>query len=552
MPKLRPRAFAAPPESYFNMMQLTLCALYEEDINVKKKCVGLVLAMSIAIMIMGTDIAAGIDGLGNNTLTNRPDAAEDMPEAFSEGQFDGKGTLHLSVTSDEIGAPLNAEVKVNGENAALIGAFSEIDVDNGTEKHEMIFWCREGKEAEVHLDVGKAFASASFTIPAGDGIKAYGLADESGETAGCAVECGGIYFAMMNVGKGGEKLWTDVISEGKVPPKIFTVVDGKYVFMYRQPDGEEVHAEKFWEQAYADMQMDSDAMASPLELNEAVRKADAQSVNILDCACDGRYMFIKYEVAFGGESVNDSRFIEAGAMPTAEADAHGAWEHESNVIDAAGKRPERLWNNTEIFNNGQSLMYSEIYLLPECESKFMLESKIKGAENEIIKRRMDLEAYIEAESARARIQEMRCIPENEVEGIAVNAINALAIDETLFVGVQFRPAEGELYGADGVNRCGLYGEWEQIYMRENGGSFEWWGIYDGAHDEHIRLFADVPEAVKGEALKIKLEAMPEYSVGIIGGADGPTAIFIADPQDKGLAGEVIGGADTPDSMAAGD
>ena len=479
-------------------------------------------------------------------------------ELQTEGQYDGRGLAHIAIEADDANAQLGS-VAVNtgdGTQPRLLAMRTERGDDSI--RYDLLYQCGKGDIASVRASVdGVAF---SMELSAGGTIELGSLYSEADELVGWAVESGGVYFARACLTADEEAYgaladaqiecvdgedtnmraelelnggaWLNVSGYGALPGEMEFIINGARVAFnvafnaegynyyqfddgrYLYPGAEDVAADEAADavssQTAADGGDDTAAIATD-ELAELLIKLN-------DSAYDGEYLYVNYELSMPGIYLYDAQLNEInGDVDSPYMPQDGAVAVTQALVDSSEGSVELLWSRAErTGENGGALHYAEVYRCTGAQSLgiYATAGNAADADSNSCSAWLDLDGLEQTDRIRARDVEQLSVPDD----LMILSTSAVELNGQLLLGVRYRPSEGDVLTADGINAVTLYGAGEAstTHMVDDGaGEAIWCELYEMYEavpaDGEITLQLERAGGESGEVV-LKLLATPELSI----------------------------------------
>ncbi len=236
-----------------------------------------------------------------------------------------------------------------------------------------------------------------------------------------------------------------------------------------------------------------------------------------DSAYDGEYLYVDYELAMPGRYLYDAQLSElSGDADSPYTPTKGAVAVTRALVDAVSGSTELFWSRVErMGEDGGALRYTEVYRCLSAQSMGLYATADDTAANDdSYTAGLELDELEQSDRIRARDVAQVSVPDD----IMIMNVNALELDGRLLLGVRYRPSEGDVRTADGINALTLYGTGEAstAHIVDDGAGepiwCELWELYEAVpEDGEIALQLERAGGEGGEVV-LKLLETPELSV----------------------------------------
>ena len=484
-------------------------------------------------------------------------------ELQTEGQYDGQGLAHIAIEADDANAQLGS-VAVNtgdGTQPRLLAMRTELGDDSI--RYDLLYQCGKGDIASVRASVdGVAF---SMELSAGGTIELGSLYSEADELVGWAVESGGVYFARACLTADEEAYgaladaqiecvdgedtnmraelelnggaWLNVSGYGALPGEMEFIINGARVAFNVAFNADGYNYYQFDDGRYLypgaeDVAVDEAADAAPTDAVSSQTAADGGDdtaaiatdelaellIKLNDSAYDGEYLYVNYELSMPGIYLYDAQLNEInGDVDSPYMPQDGAVAVTQALVDSSEGSVELLWSRAErTGENGGALHYAEVYRCTGAQSLgiYATAGNAADADSNSCSAWLDLDGLEQTGRIRARDVEQLSVPDD----LMILSTSAVELDGQLLLGVRYRPSEGDVLTADGINAVTLYGAGEAstTHMVDDGaGEAIWCELYEMYEavpaDGEITLQLERAGGESGEVV-LKLLATPELLI----------------------------------------
>ena len=484
-------------------------------------------------------------------------------ELQTEGQYDGQGLAHIAIEADDANAQLGS-VAVNtgdGTQPRLLAMRTERGDDSI--RYDLLYQCGKGDIASVRASVdGVAF---SMELSAGGTIELGSLYSEADELVGWAVESGGVYFARACLTADEEAYgaladaqiecvdgedtnmraelelnggaWLNVSGYGALPGEMEFIINGARVAFNVAFNADGYNYYQFDDGRYLypgaeDVAVDEAADAAPTDAVSSQTAADGGDdtaaiatdelaellIKLNDSAYDGEYLYVNYELSMPGIYLYDAQLNEInGDVDSPYMPQDGAVAVTQALVDSSEGSVELLWSRAErTGENGGALHYAEVYRCTGAQSLgiYATAGNAADADSNSCSAWLDLDGLEQTDRIRARDVEQLSVPDD----LMILSTSAVELNGQLLLGVRYRPSEGDVLTADGINAVTLYGAGEAstTHMVDDGaGEAIWCELYEMYEavpaDGEITLQLERAGGESGEVV-LKLLATPELSI----------------------------------------
>lgn len=484
-------------------------------------------------------------------------------ELQTEGQYDGRGLAHIAIEADDANAQLGS-VAVNtgdGTQPRLLAMRTERGDDSI--RYDLLYQCGKGDIASVRASVdGVAF---SMELSAGGTIELGSLYSEADELVGWAVESGGVYFARACLTADEEAYgaladaqiecvdgedtnmraelelnggaWLNVSGYGALPGEMEFIINGARVAFNVAFNADGYNYYQFDDGRYLypgaeDVAADEAADAAPMDAVSSQTAADGGDdtaaiatdelaellIKLNDSAYDGEYLYVNYELSMPGIYLYDAQLNEInGDVDSPYMPQDGAVAVTQALVDSSEGSVELLWSRAErTGENGGALHYAEVYRCTGAQSLgiYATAGNAADADSNSCSAWLDLDGLEQTGRIRARDVEQLSVPDD----LMILSTSAVELDGQLLLGVRYRPSEGDVLTADGINAVTLYGAGEAstTHMVDDGaGEAIWCELYEMYEavpaDGEITLQLERAGGEGGEVV-LKLLATPELLI----------------------------------------
>ncbi len=484
-------------------------------------------------------------------------------ELQTEGQYDGRGLAHIAIEADDANAQLGS-VAVNtgdGTQPRLLAMRTERGDDSI--RYDLLYQCGKGDIASVRASVdGVAF---SMELSAGGTIELASLYSEADELVGWAVESGGVYFARACLTADEEAYgaladaqiecvdgedtnmraelelnggaWLNVSGYGALPGEMEFIINGARVAFNVADNADGYNYYQFDDGRYLypgaeDVAADEAADAAPTDAVSSQTAADGGDdtaaiatdelaellIKLNDSAYDGEYLYVNYELSMPGIYLYDAQLNEInGDVDSPYMPQDGAVAVTQALVDSSEGSVELLWSRAErTGENGGALHYAEVYRCTGAQSLgiYATAGNAADADSNSCSAWLDLDGLEQTDRIRARDVEQLSVPDD----LMILSTSAVELNGQLLLGVRYRPSEGDVLTADGINAVTLYGAGEAstTHMVDDGaGEAIWCELYEMYEavpaDGEITLQLERAGGESGEVV-LKLLATPELLI----------------------------------------
>ncbi len=492
-----------------------------------------------------------------------PTPTEMDANLFAEGQYDGRGLAHVAITASDADAQLGSAAlnTPDGTQPRLLAMRTERGDDSI--RYDLLYQCGKGDIASVRASVdGVAF---SMELSAGGTIELGSLYSEADELVGWAVESGGVYFARACLTADEEAYgaladaqiecvdgedtnmraelelnggaWLNVSGYGALPGEMEFIINGARVAFNVAFNAEGYNYYQFDDGRYLypgaeDVAADEAADAAPTDAVSSQTAADGGDdtaaiatdelaellIKLNDSAYDGEYLYVNYELSMPGIYLYDAQLNEInGDVDSPYMPQDGAVAVTQALVDSSEGSVELLWSRAErTGENGGALHYAEVYRCTGAQSLgiYATAGNAADADSNSCSAWLDLDGLEQTDRIRARDVEQLSVPDD----LMILSTSAVELDGQLLLGVRYRPSEGDVLTADGINAVTLYGAGEAstTHMVDDGaGEAIWCELYEMYEavpaDGEITLQLERAGGESGEVV-LKLLATPELSI----------------------------------------